>query len=179
VATNSSCFGRGFTGDSPSRLYSAFLNLVKKRLEFQLRPMRRYYSPIPSKRSSLNGLSIRSREHTKLHWNGRIRRRPYKDGTRGLVIDRDVIFTPSPSDSGHSSTNGTQPFQFVRGDCGSWVIDANTFEVYGHIVASDGFGDSYVVPIVDVFRDISAVESADRVEFPSEETVLSNIQLYQ
>ena len=93
------------------------------------------------------------------------------------LLQRCFLFMPSPSHSGHSSTSGTPPFQhnlpprFVRGDCGSWVIDANTFEVYGHVVASDGFGDSYVVPIVDVFRDISAVQAVDRVEFPSEEKI--------
>ena len=40
------------------------------------------------------------------------------------------------------------------GDCGSWVIDDVTNEVYGHVVASDMFGEVYVVPLKAVLQDI-------------------------
>ncbi|PVH73640.1 hypothetical protein DL98DRAFT_594829 [Cadophora sp. DSE1049] len=45
---------------------------------------------------------------------------------------------------------------FQQGDSGSWVIDASTNEVYGHIVASDIFGRAYVIPLSDVFSDIKS-----------------------
>ena len=40
------------------------------------------------------------------------------------------------------------------GDCGSWVVDLSTCEVYGHIVASDAMGDTYVVPLDATLRDM-------------------------
>ncbi len=40
------------------------------------------------------------------------------------------------------------------GDCGSWVVDPSTCGVYGHIVASDGMGDIYVVPFNATIRDM-------------------------
>ena len=40
------------------------------------------------------------------------------------------------------------------GDCGSWVVDPLTCEVYGHVVASDAMGDTYVVPLQSTLRDM-------------------------
>lgn len=40
------------------------------------------------------------------------------------------------------------------GDCGSWVVDQSTFQVYGHVVASDAMGDTYVVPLNATLRDM-------------------------
>ena len=40
------------------------------------------------------------------------------------------------------------------GDCGSWVVDDSTCEVYGHVVASDAMGDIYVVPLNATLRDM-------------------------
>ena len=40
------------------------------------------------------------------------------------------------------------------GDCGSWVVDESTCEVYGHVVASDAMGDTYVVPLNATLRDM-------------------------
>ena len=42
----------------------------------------------------------------------------------------------------------------TAGDCGSWVVDPSTFEVYGHVVASDAMGDTYVVPLDATLRDM-------------------------
>jgi hypothetical protein len=42
-----------------------------------------------------------------------------------------------------------------KGDCGSWVFDMNTAELYGHIVAGHlDSGIGYVVPAYDIFQDI-------------------------
>ncbi|CAM1510077.1 Fc.00g004120.m01.CDS01 [Cosmosporella sp. VM-42] len=53
------------------------------------------------------------------------------------------------------------------GDSGSWVVDTETFELYGHLVASDIFGSGYVVPMSDVFSDIKDRLGAQSVELPS------------
>lgn len=43
----------------------------------------------------------------------------------------------------------------VDGDCGSWVFDRATGDVYGHIVSGfPGTGIAYIVPSVQIFRDI-------------------------
>lgn len=49
------------------------------------------------------------------------------------------------------------------GDCGSWVVDSHTHEVYGHVVASDAFGEAYVIPMKNTFRCIEKQLSAQRV----------------
>ena len=49
------------------------------------------------------------------------------------------------------------------GECGAWVIDADNFEFYGHIVASDAMGEAYVVPIQQTFMDIRGSLNASAV----------------
>ena len=63
-----------------------------------------------------------------------------------------------------------------EGDCGSWVVDSVTHEVYGHVVASDSFGDAYVIPLDDSFRDIRQQLAADKVCLPTEREVVEWIQ---
>ena len=53
------------------------------------------------------------------------------------------------------------------GDCGSWVVDPSTCEVYGHVVASDAMGDSYVVPFNAILRDMEE-KLAAVVSLPTE-----------
>lgn len=62
------------------------------------------------------------------------------------------------------------------GDCGSWVVDSVTHEVYGHVVASDAFGDAYVIPLDNTFRDIKQQLAADQVCLPTESEVLEWIE---
>ncbi|PVH73592.1 hypothetical protein DL98DRAFT_367345, partial [Cadophora sp. DSE1049] len=40
------------------------------------------------------------------------------------------------------------------GDCGAWVVDKTTHELYGHVVASGVFGEAYVVPLDCSFENI-------------------------
>ena len=63
-----------------------------------------------------------------------------------------------------------------EGDCGSWVVDSVTYEVYGHVVASDSFGDAYVIPLDVSFRDIRQQLAAEKVCLPTESEVLEWIQ---
>jgi hypothetical protein len=52
------------------------------------------------------------------------------------------------------------------GDSGTWVVHSNSPEVYGHVVATDLFGDAYVVPMLDTFDDIRKHLGADYVGLP-------------
>ncbi len=52
-------------------------------------------------------------------------------------------------------------------DSGSWVIDCETFELYGHLVASDMFDGGYVIPMADISDDIKRQLYASGVELPS------------
>lgn len=56
---------------------------------------------------------------------------------------------------------------FKPGDCGSWVADSETKEVYGHVVAADAFGDVYVVPIGAALRSIKKQLRAETVVLPT------------
>ena len=53
------------------------------------------------------------------------------------------------------------------GDCGSWVVDNVTHEVYGHVIASDILGDAYVVPLNATFQHMKEQFLAESVELPT------------
>lgn len=53
------------------------------------------------------------------------------------------------------------------GDSGSWVIDPATFEVYGHVVATDMLGDAYVIPLDRTLADIQTFFGAKSVTLPA------------
>ncbi|KAF3064579.1 hypothetical protein GL218_01954 [Daldinia childiae] len=55
----------------------------------------------------------------------------------------------------------------LDGDSGSWVIDAESFEVYGQLVASDVLGGAYVIPMSDILGDIKRKFGAKSVELPN------------
>lgn len=60
------------------------------------------------------------------------------------------------------------------GDSGSWVIDAMTGDVYGMIVAgSTGLREEYLIPAVEIGRDICRVMRADTVRLPSIDDVMT------
>ena len=67
-------------------------------------------------------------------------------------------------------------FVLNAGDCGSWVVDSVTHEVYGHVVASDAFGDAYVIPLDNTFRDMKQHLAANEVCLPTESEVLEWIE---
>ncbi|KAH9884849.1 hypothetical protein F4778DRAFT_799423 [Xylariomycetidae sp. FL2044] len=58
------------------------------------------------------------------------------------------------------------------GDCGSWVVDSDTYEVYGHLVATDIFGKGYVVPCMAIFNDIKRCLGAESVGLPDADDIL-------
>jgi hypothetical protein len=61
------------------------------------------------------------------------------------------------------------PTVLQLGDSGAWVVNTQTKEVHGHIVASDIFGRGYVVPLCDTFEDVKQSLSAQSVLLPTAE----------
>ena len=57
------------------------------------------------------------------------------------------------------------------GDCGSWVIDRTTGEIYGHVIAGDG-EVAYVVPAPQIRENIETVLEAV-LSLPDEDTPVS------
>ncbi|KAL1852911.1 cell cycle RNA binding protein whi3 [Diaporthe australafricana] len=51
-------------------------------------------------------------------------------------------------------------------DSGSWVVDCETLELYGHLVATDFLDEGIVVPMRDVFEDIKQHLAAVSVQLP-------------
>ena len=60
------------------------------------------------------------------------------------------------------------------GDSGSWVVDAETGDVYGMIIAgSTGLREEYIIPAAEVGQDICRVLRAHSVRLPSFEDVMT------
>ncbi|KAK6602332.1 hypothetical protein H4I95_07434 [Botrytis cinerea] len=55
----------------------------------------------------------------------------------------------------------------IDGDCGSLVVDQETLEVYGHVVASNPLGEAYVVPLRNTFHQISTAFGAKDLSLPN------------
>ncbi|KAK1729556.1 uncharacterized protein BDZ83DRAFT_36104 [Colletotrichum acutatum] len=53
------------------------------------------------------------------------------------------------------------------GDSGAWVVGSSSYDVFGHIVATDMFGDAYVVPLDQTFNDIQKSTGAISVQLAS------------
>ncbi|KAF3057495.1 Protein PNG1 [Trichoderma lentiforme] len=64
-------------------------------------------------------------------------------------------------------TLSLQDHNVCIGDSGSWVIDPLTYEVFGHIVATDMLGDAYVIPLQSIFEDIRTWHDAQSVNLPT------------
>ncbi|KAF4451532.1 serine/threonine protein kinase [Fusarium austroafricanum] len=60
-----------------------------------------------------------------------------------------------------------QDSDIVQGDSGSWVVDSLTFEVYGHLVATDMLLGSYVIPLTDIIDDIRVQLGQVSIRFPT------------
>ncbi|CZR35671.1 uncharacterized protein FPRO_00206 [Fusarium proliferatum ET1] len=53
------------------------------------------------------------------------------------------------------------------GDSGSWVVDAKTSVLYGHVVSTDAFGEAQVMPIRSTLDSIKVQMNATRVFLPN------------
>lgn len=65
------------------------------------------------------------------------------------------------------------------GDSGSWVVDASTYEVYGHVVATDAFGEAYVIPLRDTLRQMKKQLDVESVSLPTEDEVCDWLLKYR
>lgn len=61
----------------------------------------------------------------------------------------------------------------THGDFGSWVVNRNSGQVYGHLVAADVLGGGHVVPLLDTIDDIKERLGATSVVFPDSNRVTS------
>src|SRR5947209_15005021 len=68
----------------------------------------------------------------------------------------------------------------LPGDCGSWVIDPTTGDIYGIIIATaPGAQESYVLPAYQVYDSIKSKLPPDTVvEFPTSNHILSVRTIY-
>ena len=58
------------------------------------------------------------------------------------------------------------------GDCGAWVVDTVNGKIYGYVTASDDiFGEAYVIPMEESFKQIKSQLSAECVSFPTAEDI--------
>ncbi|KAF7891398.1 uncharacterized protein EAF02_001723 [Botrytis sinoallii] len=63
----------------------------------------------------------------------------------------------------------------IDGDCGSLIVDQNSLEVYGHVVASNPFGEAYVVPLQDTFQQISNSLEAKDLSLPNPRVLMERL----
>ncbi|EWY80614.1 hypothetical protein FOYG_16553 [Fusarium oxysporum NRRL 32931] len=57
------------------------------------------------------------------------------------------------------------------GDSGSWVVDAKTSVLYGHVVSTDAFGEAQVMPIRSTLDSIKVQMNATRVFLPDSDEI--------
>ncbi|KAF7892002.1 hypothetical protein EAF00_008304 [Botryotinia globosa] len=63
----------------------------------------------------------------------------------------------------------------IDGDCGSLIVDQETLEVYGHVVASNPLGEAYVVPLQNTFHQISSAFGAQDLSLPNPVLLMESI----
>ena len=63
----------------------------------------------------------------------------------------------------------------IDGDCGSLVINQETLEVYGHVVASNPLGEAYVVPLRNTMCQISQAFRAKETSLPKPGVLMANL----
>jgi hypothetical protein len=72
--------------------------------------------------------------------------------------------------------------EILDGDSGAWVIDRNTNEVYGHVIATDPFGDAYIIPFFELMEDMKKQLNAQQITFPFSDLedpgIWDNVQAY-
>jgi hypothetical protein len=58
------------------------------------------------------------------------------------------------------------PLGVVDGDCGSVVVDQETFKVYGHVIGSNPLNYAHIVPLMDTIEQIKSYSGAQEVYLP-------------
>ncbi|KAF5723344.1 PNG1 with de-n-glycosylation function (n-glycanase) [Fusarium mundagurra] len=96
-------------------------------------------------------------------------------GTLTGVMSGTPLYTRLPNSSLYQEVyKALLDSRLEAGDCGSWVIDAESGNLYGHIVAgSPDSGAAIVIPFSRVFKDIEA-----RVKHPPHLPLTGAVPLY-
>ncbi|KAF7923939.1 hypothetical protein EAE99_006600 [Botrytis elliptica] len=63
----------------------------------------------------------------------------------------------------------------IDGECGSLIVDQESLEVYGHVVASNPLGEAYVVPLQDTFQQISNSLEAKDLSLPNPRVLMERL----
>ncbi|KAF4625506.1 hypothetical protein G7Y89_g12662 [Cudoniella acicularis] len=66
----------------------------------------------------------------------------------------------------------------IDGDCGSLVVNQETLEIYGYVVASNPLGEAYVVPLRNTFHQIRDALGAKELSLPSPASLTENLVAY-
>ncbi|RDW63395.1 hypothetical protein BP6252_10940 [Coleophoma cylindrospora] len=91
-------------------------------------------------------------------------------GTRsGLMLNRNSYVGGQPGERLCQTWNVilSDSASVIDGDCGSLVVNQETLEVYGHVIASNPLGEAYVVPLQNTFHQIRDALKAREVSLPS------------
>jgi hypothetical protein len=54
------------------------------------------------------------------------------------------------------------------GDSGSWVVDSRTYQVYGHLIASDALGGGYVTPLHASLEEMATLMEVQKAQLPTD-----------
>ena len=54
----------------------------------------------------------------------------------------------------------------MEGDCGSIVVDQESYEIYGHIIGSNPLNHALVVPLIDTIEQLKASITVPEIHFP-------------
>jgi hypothetical protein len=60
----------------------------------------------------------------------------------------------------------------IDGDCGSLVVNKETLEIYGHVVATNPLGEAYVVPLQNTLDQIRVAFAAEELTLPAPEPIV-------
>lgn len=87
----------------------------------------------------------------------------------GLVrgyIDSTPAFIRAPNTSRYQEVYSVKfESALALGDCGSWVVNAESHTLYGHVITgSPEDGLAYIVPAYQVFEDLGQYFTHDRLE---------------
>ncbi|KAI1125953.1 hypothetical protein F5Y10DRAFT_222105 [Nemania abortiva] len=64
-----------------------------------------------------------------------------------------------------------QGFDLKTGDSGSWVVESNEGQVYGHLVASVANGDGLIIPIHTTLEGMKELTGASAIRLPTAEDI--------
>ncbi|TGO26808.1 hypothetical protein BPAE_0053g00630 [Botrytis paeoniae] len=99
-------------------------------------------------------------------------------GTRkGVMLNSNSYIGGKPSEDLCQAWNVilSDSSRVIDGDCGSLIVDQETLEVYGHVVASSPLGEAYVVPLQNTFHQISSAFGAKDLCLPNPRLLLENL----